>query len=189
MIKNFCINGLISSDRKPNPHLWEVKKVYQNIKIENQNIREGKVLVTNTHNFISLDNVEFQCTLLKNGKELAKAKLNVEGLLPGKSAVLDVNWGYEYSEDGEYLMTVKAILKNDRPLLEKGHVIASEQFVVQKAKTNLFSVANAKFDLTNEENHIKISGNGFHTLVNKSTGAIDEYVVNGVFTSSSCNYS
>ncbi len=31
---NFCINGLIQPDRKPNPHLWEVKKAYQNFRIK-----------------------------------------------------------------------------------------------------------------------------------------------------------
>lgn len=29
---NFCCNGLVSADRVPHPHLFEVKKIYQNIK-------------------------------------------------------------------------------------------------------------------------------------------------------------
>ena len=32
--KNFCINGLVNPDRKPHPHLYEVKKVYEYVEIE-----------------------------------------------------------------------------------------------------------------------------------------------------------
>jgi len=31
---NFCCNGLVQPDRKPNPSLHEVKKVYQRIWVE-----------------------------------------------------------------------------------------------------------------------------------------------------------
>ena len=30
---NFLVNGLVSADRKPHPHAWEVKKVYQPVRV------------------------------------------------------------------------------------------------------------------------------------------------------------
>ena len=178
--QNFCINGLISSDRQPNPHLWEVKKVYQYIKIEDLNAREGKIRVTNRYDFISLDDVKFQCTLLKDGSEIAQSNLEISGLTPGNSAVLDTDWNLEFSENNEYLLTIEAVLTKERPLLKKEHVIASEQFTIQEGTPAIFNVSKGNFKISNSGDHIKISGQGFHTLINKKTGGVDEYVSKGV---------
>ena len=39
---NFCINGLIQPDRRPNPHLYEVRKVYQSIKVTPVDLVRGQ---------------------------------------------------------------------------------------------------------------------------------------------------
>ena len=39
---NFCMNGLVQPDRLANPHLWEVKKVYQNIKVASSRFGKGQ---------------------------------------------------------------------------------------------------------------------------------------------------
>lgn len=48
---NFLINGLVSPDRKPHPHAFEVKKVYQSIHTECADPMAGKVKVTNRYQF------------------------------------------------------------------------------------------------------------------------------------------
>ena len=57
---DFCINGLIAPDRRPNPHLWEVKKVYQHIKVEPAELSEARFLLRNKYYFTNLN--EFEAT-------------------------------------------------------------------------------------------------------------------------------
>ena len=40
---NFCANGLIAADRSLNPHIKEVKKVYQPIRFKSDNLKRGRV--------------------------------------------------------------------------------------------------------------------------------------------------
>lgn len=54
---NFCINGLVSADRKPHPHLSEVKAVYQYAKTKyiGGGILAPEFEVRNWHDFTDLD--------------------------------------------------------------------------------------------------------------------------------------
>ncbi len=57
---NFCCNGLVQADRRVTPHLWEVKKVYQNVRVTPVDFRAGLVRLHNKHFFTNLD--RFECT-------------------------------------------------------------------------------------------------------------------------------
>ena len=56
--KNYCINGIIMPDRKANPSLYEVKKIYQNIKVEPIDLIKGRVRIYNNYQFVALDFIE-----------------------------------------------------------------------------------------------------------------------------------
>ena len=43
----FCANGLVAADRSLHPHIWEVKKVYQNIAFSLLDYHEGWVELRN----------------------------------------------------------------------------------------------------------------------------------------------
>ena len=43
--RNFCINGLIASDRTPHPHYFEVQKVHQPVHFDGSRMEEGKLMV------------------------------------------------------------------------------------------------------------------------------------------------
>ena len=73
--KDFCINGLISPDRKPNPHLWEVKKVYQHIEIRSDNALKDRVVVRNKYHFTNLNEFEADWVLRCDGVEIESGTL------------------------------------------------------------------------------------------------------------------
>ena len=52
--KNFCNNGLISPDRKPNPHAYEVQYFYQNIWTTPGDLAKGEIKVYNENFFRDL---------------------------------------------------------------------------------------------------------------------------------------
>lgn len=52
---NFCCNGLVNANREPHPHLYEVKKVYQNVKCELVDKKNLTVRVKNWFDFSDLN--------------------------------------------------------------------------------------------------------------------------------------
>ncbi len=177
---NFCINGLISSDRKPNPHLYEVKKVYQYVKFKDLNAEKGEFRITNTYDFIKLDQMIFRYSLYEDGNLISQKFKKVKGIEPGNSK--DVIFDYEvlFKEDAEYLVTLEALADKDSPLVDKGHVQASEQFVIREHKPNVFTVDKGEFEITISEEQIRITSTSVDLKFNKLTGLISDYEVNGV---------
>ncbi len=51
---NFCCDGIVLPDRTPEPEILEVKKVYQQIKVEPVDLASGKVRIRNKHAFADL---------------------------------------------------------------------------------------------------------------------------------------
>ncbi len=61
---NFCANGLVTADRSLNPHIHEVKKVYQPIKFQANNLKRGRVKVTNKYDFKDLSELTFTLSII-----------------------------------------------------------------------------------------------------------------------------
>ena len=72
---NFCANGLIAADRSLNPHIKEVKKVYQPIRFKSDNLKRGRVKVTNDFDFINLSDYTFSWFIKGDNKIVASGKL------------------------------------------------------------------------------------------------------------------
>ena len=51
---NFCDYGLISPDRVPNPHMYEVGYFYQNISTNPADIKNGEISIFNEYFFRNL---------------------------------------------------------------------------------------------------------------------------------------
>jgi len=66
---NFCANGLISIDRTPQPEIYEVKKVYQNILVKPVDLLEGKIEIVNEHLFTNLKDEYNAKWILKEDKK------------------------------------------------------------------------------------------------------------------------
>ncbi|MDD4823357.1 MAG: glycoside hydrolase family 2 TIM barrel-domain containing protein, partial [Bacteroidales bacterium] len=86
----FCIKGLISSDRVPNPHYYEVQKVYQPVHFQLVSVNPLTVKVTNYHNFVALDQFDLVYEFTSDGKRIQTGKLASVSLLPGKSGTIEI---------------------------------------------------------------------------------------------------
>lgn len=126
---NFCINGLISAERSINPHAYEVKKVYQNIKTESLNAKEGLFAVKNKYSFKPLNNYQLRLSLLKNGIEVFNQSYSLSALA-GKSEKIQANFP-TLDPDAEYFANFSFTLKSNEGLLNEGFEAAKEQILVQ----------------------------------------------------------
>lgn len=128
---NFCFNGLVSADRTPNPHLYEVKKVQQWVKFAAEDAAAGKIRLTNKYEFQNLDAFELRWKLEADGRELQQGQQAAPDLAPGKSATVELPLQLpKAGEHCELFLKVELVLKKDAPWAPAGHVVAEEQFAV-----------------------------------------------------------
>jgi len=82
---DFCLNGLIAADRVPNPHYYEVQKVYQPAWFEAADLDERKIRVTNHDFFTNLKQYRWNWKLLLDGKLLREGEATPPSVPPGET--------------------------------------------------------------------------------------------------------
>ncbi len=178
--KNFGVDGIVLPDRTPHPALYEVKKVYQNIKLSPIDKTTGKFKVRNKYNFISLDFVEPNWELTANGKVIQSGKLPLLRIAPGMEQEIIIPFEkFEVALDTEYYLTMKFILIKDELWAKKGHIVAWDQFELPFRNSYLRdpdyrSLPELSFEETLSE-FIAI-GKDFKVKINKTTGELFSYI-------------
>ncbi|WP_201982360.1 glycoside hydrolase family 2 TIM barrel-domain containing protein [Hymenobacter rubidus] len=126
--ENFCANGLVAADRTPHPGLYEVKKVYQDIRFSAAQPASGRLTVLNGFSFKNLDNYAFRWELLKNGVAVKTGTFAAKPA-PRQRQEVKLDLPKLTTEPGaEYVLNVFAHTKTAEALLPAGHEVAREQF-------------------------------------------------------------
>ena len=90
---NFCDNGLISPDRVPNPHMYEVGHFYQNIWTTPADLSKGEVNVFNENFFRDLSAYYMEWQVLKDGKVIRTGRVDDLKVAPQETAKITLNIG------------------------------------------------------------------------------------------------
>ena len=114
--------GLISADRTPNPHYYEVQKIYQYIHFECLNDKE--IILRNKHFFTSLDEFDYSYEWLDAGNVVAPGTILPVGNRLTIPPMPDIS--------GEACLNIYAKLRNPSLWADKGFAVAKEQFVMQE---------------------------------------------------------
>jgi beta-galactosidase len=180
---NFCCNGIVKPDRSPNPSLYEVKKVYQYVKIKPVDLAAGILKIVNSYDFINLDFLDISWELTESGKPLQKGLLKALSLAPKKEKTITVPFKTPKLNPGcEYFLTVTFSLAGKAPWAEKGHILAWEQFKLPLKVPALPLVGaeklpELKFKETDEK--IMVTGKDFSVTIGKASGLIEAWEING----------
>ena len=108
---NFCDNGLISPDRVPNPHMYEVGHFYQNIWTTPADLSKGEVNVFNENFFRDLSAYYMEWQVLKDGKVIRTGRVDDLKVAPQETAKITLNIG-KTCTCKEWLLNVSYKLKN-----------------------------------------------------------------------------
>ena len=172
---NFLCNGLVLPDRRPNPHLWEVKKVYQNIST-NYDKQKGELTVNN-ENFFKTINVNIKWRLLEDGLPINKGDIKSIKLKPQTKKKFKLAVG-NTTKMKDYVLIVSYFNKEKMPLLDRDHEIAWEQFILKEAKTKDFDFSGDIL-MKDEADKITYYDSDFSLVFDKKTGIISDYNVRG----------
>jgi len=176
-------DGLVNPDRTVQPELYEAKKAFQNFNIENVDINEGLISVSNINYFVDASNVFLQWTLYENGNEVDSGSLDNLEIEPQSKSLFKINWDKNLIKSGkEYHANFYFKTKNKSKWVDAGFVVASEQMALDfvadkqlaKKKSNEFPL-----NVISTTRQIKISGNGFSVSFDKSTGYINSITDEG----------
>ncbi|MDR0380821.1 MAG: DUF4981 domain-containing protein [Oscillospiraceae bacterium] len=184
---NFCQNGFIYPDRTLKPGAYEVKKVYQGLKMEAVDLNAGTVRVTNHNLFTNADEYDAFWLLLEDDKVIGQGPLTVN-VGPLSDGVITVPYERPAAlkEAAEYTLKIEFRLKADTVYEQAGYVQASEQFVLPFSGEKKIVRVGGLDAVTTEESEaeVKVSGSTpesktFGVTIDKQTGYLTSYRVDG----------
>jgi len=181
--RNFHINGLVAPDRKPNPHLFEAKKVYQSISVEAEDLSQGIFKVNNEYDFLNLKNfVTLQWQITEDGKVVDSDVLTGLDVPADASEKIELPLAkFNFADNHEYFLKISFALTKDTSWACKGHELAWDQFQLQKAEIKLRDAGKSSpaLELSKNDKEIKITGQDFAVTFSKNQGAIVSYLSKG----------
>lgn len=178
---NFNCNGIIAPDRRLNPHAHEVGYYYQNVWITPIDLKEGKFEVYNENFFKSIDDLELVWKVKKHG-----GKIDVSGVGPQERKVFSSAEMKEtlarvlaHHPDQEILVNFEFQSREAQPLIDKGQVLARQQFVLQPYPFPEIKAEHAQVVKEETESYVKFDAAGTTLTIGKWSGWIDYIDVDG----------
>ncbi|MFV0289852.1 MAG: glycoside hydrolase family 2 TIM barrel-domain containing protein, partial [Mangrovibacterium sp.] len=187
---NFLNNGLVSPDRVPNPHLYEVGYHYQSIWSNLLDVNTGKLEIFNEYFFRNLSNFYLEWEILVNGKVMCQSVLNDLQVEPQQKGTVQLVFpDRSFWEGREVLLNLTYKLKSAEQLLPAGYALAKQQIELQAWVPNDLTLSNKQavnqaveepIIVDTDYNFLIVEGDQFRLEFNKRSGYLCRYVVNKV---------
>ena len=200
---NFNCNGIIAPDRRLNPHAYEVGYYYQNVWVKDVDLKAGKFEIYNENFFKTLDDLELVWFLGGAGNHGHHRDGVPAGLTYGHGGTIDIS-GIQPQQrkvitdeqmkqiiekmsghhgDQELLLNFYFKSKNGAPLIEKGQVMAKQQFCINAYQfpelNGQSSIVNGQLAKEETNTYVKLSAGGTDLFIGKHNGMIDYITVDG----------
>jgi beta-galactosidase len=176
-------DGLVFSDRRTQPELEEVKKVYQFVKVEPVDLAAGRVRVRNKHIFADLSFLEGSWELTEDGTVIERGKLPRLNTAAGQAEEVTLPLRRPTLKPGaEYFLKVTFALAADASWAKRGHVVAWDQFAMPYGgrEAAALDAASAPALAVEETNAgVTLRGPRFLARIGKVSGALEAYEVQG----------
>ncbi len=175
---NFLINGLITSDRRKNPHYEELRKVYQPVYFRLIDKDNLIVEIKNYQLYGNLSEYEFSYELLENGILKANGLLDELTIEPLKEKSINLKNKIQFNENNEVFVKLQLKLKSDLLWAKKGHVVAWEQFKISDTKPEGYvnTHTNSILKVIQQNNFMKIKCGEKIWIFDKLTGLPHCYI-------------
>lgn len=167
---NFCVDGLVSPDRRIKEGVKELKAIYQPVKVEAVDLVEGVFTVTNRYDFLYLSRFEATWTVTCDGKEVESGSLGALPIPPHKSQT--VHLGYTLPESGDCTVRFSFRELGLSALTAQGDEMAFAAFRLPvPAKERPVAMPRTPVEIDEGERRIEIRGEGFTYLFDKQQAA------------------
>ncbi len=155
---NFCVDGLVTPDRKVKSSFKEVKKAYENLTVE----RNGNKLKITSRNYFANIKGDFKITVKNQGEILSENIVSID-IAPFKSAVVSFSVP---KTKGFTAIYWEYSLPNGDALLEKGAILASGHFELSPYEFTNPVGKDIDYEVDEKTGAISILSNGVNLLEN-----------------------
>lgn len=177
---NFCINGIIGSDRKPHPHYYELKKVYQPVRFTLKQNSPLKITIKNYQQSRNLNELDWEYKLTTNGRVTSKGKLSPISIGPMEEKALTLPNSIHIDNDKEQALSIRLKLKGSEKWADKGHIVAWEQWILsEKIPQNIKSKGKYPLKASENKDELLITGKDFKVMFNRQNGLLSRYILKG----------
>jgi len=183
---NFCANGLLNADRTPKSAIYEVKKLYQNIKMSATDLLAGKFSIKNWFLFSNLNEYAGSWQLLADTTVLQHGDFSVNDmtLAPLATKTLVIPFTVPQLQAGvKYWLNVSFKTKKDYDWSTTGHEIAKEQFNIPfatPAVTKADDFGSEDLQTTTSDSLITIQNSKVKVEFGRKTGLMNTYSYDSV---------
>ncbi len=177
---NFCMNGLVNSDRTPHPAIYEAKKLQQSVSIKAINLDKGLIKLTNENFFKSLDDLSARWHIETEGEIVDSGCLDIKDIAAGQSKEFSLDYNIkDFKAANEYLLNINLSLAEDKSWAKADHELAWEQFlfpVKKESKSTEFS-GFSDLSMEKEGKFIIIKNENFSIILDVIKGSLASYKI------------
>ncbi len=181
--QNFCCNGLVAPDRTPHPALFEVKKVYQYVKLAAAGPGADRVEVKNRYAFVNLDRFDLGWEVVASGRTVAAGSLRCPAAAPGAGATIRLPLPrFEARPGEECFLNLSVSARDAWAGVPRGHVVAAEQIKIAPAAAAAAPEARAVTPapaIDDGPRFLRVDGADFAVRFDRLTGALDSFSHDG----------
>ncbi|MFD0714411.1 glycoside hydrolase family 2 TIM barrel-domain containing protein [Paenibacillus sp. GCM10027626] len=129
---NFCIDGLVSPDRKPHTGLLELMQVIAPIRIEAVELASGRIKITNLYDFINLAHIGLSWKIEQEGEIVQQGAVYQLDAEPQQTqeVKLTYEWPLAAQRAGTAYLTLTCWQKEETRWADIGHEIMFKQFAL-----------------------------------------------------------
>jgi beta-galactosidase len=180
--RNFCINGLVFPDRQVHPHIWEVKKVYQPIRVRPVDLKSGKIELRNANIFVDTANLYMDWYVKKDGETVESGRLPFLEIPANQMRIISLPLPeLKIEPEKEYFLEISFRTKTASQLIPAGFEVAWEQFQLPYHIFSSIMNRTNLGDLSYQEDREKIIilGENFSLEFDRVQGTISSLVYQG----------
>lgn len=158
----FCANGIIAADRTVHPQIYEVKKVYAEIKTEAFDINKGTYRVKNKFLFTDISAFTCRWSVEAEGDILDSGELEKFECEPLSETYITIPYDITtFPDDKEVVLTVSFFTRKKTPGRKTNYEVAWDQFILNPMPQPVAPKAEGDLSFTKKGNTVDISGDAF----------------------------
>jgi beta-galactosidase len=130
---NFCIDGLVSPDRKPHTGLLELKQVIAPVLMQAEDLKKGLIKVVNRYDFIDLSHISLYWKVEQDGRIVDQGQIWQLDAAPQSVQMLELPYQVPIDADRGYYLTLSCRLNEAYVWADAGHEVSFAQFALPAA--------------------------------------------------------
>jgi beta-galactosidase len=173
-------DGLVQSDRTPDPEYYELQKVYSPFVFEGDPA-SGKLTIVNRYDIRDLSGFDFRWTIADDGREVASGTLANVNAPAGARAQFAFELPHLPANGGaERVLTIRGHAKPGAIAgVATGQVLGFTQFILAAAQQARPAAASGKVSVVQDKDVVSLKSAGASLAIDRKTGLVVAYAVHG----------